>query len=900
MATITVDGRQIEAPDGAPLLEVLRKHGFYVSSLCYIEGLPPYAGCRTCLVEIEGARGLQLSCTSRVQDGMTVRTSTEEVREARKAVMSIILANHSDRCLTCHRREHCHPGDICLRDDVITHRCVTCPKNYRCELQTTSEVVGMALYEPWEGEPRSFYAMEEHPPADQANPFLEFDPKMCILCTRCVRACDEIRHTGAITLSGRGFETRIAFGAGGPVHESNCDFCGACIDVCPTATLLEHPHKWVAKPERWVPTVCSYCSVGCTIKLGVKDGRGVIVRPDQVNPVSRDQICVRGRFHYDALKPREYLSRPQVRRGDLMAPVSWEEALEQAAAGLAEVVQRHGPDAVAFLVSPLSTNEEAYLAQKLARTVVGTNSIDFTAGAVARATAEAVRRAFGTEALPADLTQLERSNVVVAVGDDIEASHTVAALRIKDAVVRNQAALVVVSPRWNELCDFARVWLRPAPGHEAATVDALARALLADEGVRQRLAAAGVSGLDGAAPGAADVDGLDQAAALLREAAAGQATVSVVYAPSHVGAVAAGHTAAAAANLALAACGAEGAPRSLFILPTDVNVNGLRELGATPEYLPGFSPAGDAVAREALARAWGAPLAETPGLTAHQALAAAAEGRVKALVVVGDNPLMLAPQKAAARRALESLDLLVVIDAVRTDTAALAHVLLPDADTYAKGGTFTQADRRVLLRHPATRPVGEARPAFRILVDLAGALAPKLGRNVSFPYEGPKQVMEEIATILPHYARARYGLLAAGRGRQVLPEAGQEAAAAVQEVPRPASGGEGFALLTSRTLYTSLEAAAIHHREADKLHREEFAEVNVEDAAELGIQDGDQVVLSTPHGELAVPAKATDAVPRGVVFVPLLYDGGAVTALLGPEGTPETVPPVRLAVRSAV
>ena len=214
MTTIQIDGRSVEAPDGATLLEVCKAEGVYISSLCYIDGLPPYAGCRMCLVEIEGARGLQLSCTTKITDGMVVRTTTKDVADNRKAVLSFILANHSDRCLTCHRREHCHPGDICLRDDVVTHRCVTCPKNYRCELQTTCEVVGMSNYQPWENEARSFYAVEEHPPADQGNPFLEFDPKMCIICTRCVRACDEIRHTSAITLAGKGFSTRIAFGAG--------------------------------------------------------------------------------------------------------------------------------------------------------------------------------------------------------------------------------------------------------------------------------------------------------------------------------------------------------------------------------------------------------------------------------------------------------------------------------------------------------------------------------------------------------------------------------------------------------------------------------------------------------------------------------------------------------------
>src|SRR5438093_1712100 len=230
MAKISLDGRELEAPDGAPLVEVIKNSGTFISNLCYIDGRPPYAGCRTCIVEIEGQRGFPLSCTARIEDGMIVRTETPSLRSTRQAVLSLILSYHSDRCLTCHRRVKCLPGDICLRDDVVTHRCLTCSKNYRCELQTTNELLDMGFenVEPWASEPRTYYQFEQ-PAPDRGNPWLEFDPQMCILCTRCVRACDEIRHTSAITLASKGFPARIAFGSGGPVHESNCDFCGACI-----------------------------------------------------------------------------------------------------------------------------------------------------------------------------------------------------------------------------------------------------------------------------------------------------------------------------------------------------------------------------------------------------------------------------------------------------------------------------------------------------------------------------------------------------------------------------------------------------------------------------------------------------------------------------------------------
>ncbi|MEI6136054.1 MAG: 2Fe-2S iron-sulfur cluster-binding protein, partial [Chloroflexota bacterium] len=253
MVEITLNGQTVEAAPGRRLVEVIKEQGLSITNLCYIDGLEPYAGCRTCLVEIEGARptALQLSCVAQVAEGMKVTTDTAAVKSTRNSVLSLILANHPDRCLTCHRRVHCMPGDICLRDDVVTHRCLTCSKNYRCELQTSCEITDQGDFEePWVGETRSYYEVPP-PEPDRGNPYLEFDPQMCIICTRCVRACDSLRHTGAVTLSGKGHTTMIAFGTGGQVHESDCDFCGACIDVCPTATLMEKPNKWVGLATDW-------------------------------------------------------------------------------------------------------------------------------------------------------------------------------------------------------------------------------------------------------------------------------------------------------------------------------------------------------------------------------------------------------------------------------------------------------------------------------------------------------------------------------------------------------------------------------------------------------------------------------------------------------------------------
>jgi predicted molibdopterin-dependent oxidoreductase YjgC len=336
------------------------------------------------------------------------------------------------------------------------------------------------------------------------------------------------------------------------------------------------------------------------------------------------------------------------------------------------------------------------------------------------------------------------------------------------------------------------------------------------------------------------------------------------------------------------------------VLPTDVNVHGIRDVGVTPDLLPGYHPLTDHDYRTQLEEAWGVTLPAEAGLGFRQMVDAALEGRLKALLVVGDNPLLTAPDKAAVRQALERLDLLVVIDAVMSDTAELAHVVLPDADVYGKEGTYTAADRRVLRRNAATTPVGVARPALVTLADLGARLAAARGLPTTFAAD-PKAVMDEIAALVPLYAPNRYDLM-------LLHERQQLFDGAVPATPRrelvqlgdftgqagSAPEGAGLALITGRGLYTSWEAAALHKRDADKLHREEFVEVNVNDAAQLGVQDGDEVLLQTESGELRMRARVTDIVPAGAVFVPLLYDGGAITALLGPDNGPTPAPSVQV------
>ncbi len=656
------------------------------------------------------------------------------------------------------------------------------------------------------------------------------------------------------------------------MHESSCDFCGTCIDVCPTATLMEHPNKWAAAEiERWSGTTCLQCSVGCTINLGTRNGRGVIIRPDAgVNPVSRDQLCVRGRFHYDAIKPSQRLSLPLIRRNGGQESAGWDEALDYTVARLAQVREEHGPEAIGFLGSPFATTEENYLVGKIGRAIVGSNNIDSSVGAVARAASESLRGSFGSEVLPADMLRLAQSRTVLVVADDLESSHNVACLRIKDAVVRNAARLIVVSARWGELNDFAAVWVRPRPGEEPQVVATLAASVQKAMGkqveqppVREELR-----------------ESVAAAAELLVSAAREEEVrpLSVVYALPHLGPEAARAITVATANVAIA-CAGEDAAGALFVLPQEANVWGLRDVGVSPDLFPGYRRAeADGVRRE-MQIAWGAQLSDKKGLTIEEMLS---DGKLKALVAVNDNPLMLAPGRAGVAQKLRDLDFLAVIDEIGTDTAQLADVVLPDRGPWSKDGTTVSADRRILRMRLTTSAVGESQETWRILAELGRRLAARLGvGEVRISYPNPGAIMDEISSLVPLYRDAAYGTLDSGQ-RQLLDGLGPKKAELQPVPPVAAAQGQDFILTTSRSLYTSYEGAAIHSSEADKLHREETVEVNPSDAARLGIGNNDLVVLTNGNGELAMKAHPTEAVQPGMLYVPLYYDGGAIVNLFSP------------------
>ncbi len=870
--SLTIDGRQVSAPEGATVLEAALSAGIYIPTLCYDADLEPAGACRMCIVEIEGTDGLPTACTTVASDGMVVQTDTEAVNRVRRMTCELLIADHPPDCLTC-------------------------TSNQQCELQKVASYLGITE--------KRLKPIEREAVVDDSNPFFTRDLSKCILCGRCTRACLGLRGVGAIEILGRGFESRVGTFGDLPISESVCESCGECIARCPAGALSA---KWeVLPPTREVTTTCPYCGCGCGLILGLRGGRIVRIRGEDEHLVSRGSLCVKGRFGLDFINSPDRLTRPLIRRDGKFEEAGWEEALDLVARRLGEIKAAHGPDAVAGLSSAKCTNEENYLFQRFMRAVVGTNNVDHCARLCHASTVAGLARAFGSGAMTNSIAEIENADCILVTGSNTTEAHPIIALYIKAAVTRHGAKLIVADPRRIDLVRFAELHLRQRSGTDVALFNAMMNVILAEGLADEAFVAERTEGFDEFRRSVQDYTP-ERAEAIsgvpaddIRAAArtyAGAERASIIYSMGITQHTTGTDNVLALANMVMLTGNVGKESTGVNPLRGQNNVQGACDLGALPDVYPGYQKVDDPEARGKFERAWGVALSEEPGLTVVEMTNAAAEGRVKGLYVMGENPMLSDPDINHVREALQSLDFLCVQDIFLTETAQMADVVLPAASFAEKDGSFTNTERRVQRVRKALDPPGEAWADWRIIC----RLATKMGHPMS--YAGPAEIMDEIARLTPIYGGISLERIE-GEGLQwpcadkahpgtVFLHQGEFKRGRGKFHPTPFREANElpdeeypYLLTTGRLLY-QFHTGTLTRQSAglDEIAPPTPFEINPQDAAREGIGEGDLVEVASRRGAVQVRALVTDRVPEGTVFMPFHFREAPANALTNPALDP--------------
>ncbi len=890
---ITLDGVEVEAREGETILEVATRNGRYVPTLCYDERLDPFGACRVCLVGVEGARGPVASCTTPCRPGMKVDTEDARAIRVAKGVVELVLSDYPlDR--------------LALGDE-------------RNELRKVARHFGL------EG---SRYEGERHAHApDERHPYIKMHLDECIVCGRCVRACDEVQGAFALAYAGRGFETKIVAGVDSSLAESSCVSCGACVSACPTGALDEAPFREVPAVARTVTTTCAYCGVGCRLEAHVRevprdsgrvDSVVVAVDPALDGPANQGHTCVKGRFAHQFAIDRERLRHPLIRTGTGFREASWDEALELVASTLLRIKAAHGPDAIAGISSSRCTNEENYLLQKLMRAAVGTHNVDNCSRVCHSPSSFGLIRSLGKSGGTNSFADIDDAKVLFLTGANPTEAHPVVGARMKQAVLRG-CKLIVADPRRIELAGLADVFLQMKPGSNVALFNAMASVIVEEGLVDRAFAEAWAEGLEPylafiekyAPERVESITGVP--AAKVREAARLYATGGAAGVWYGLGITEQSQGAPGVqtlVNLAILTGNLGRAGAGVNPLRGQNNVQGGSDSGALPSSFTMYqSVEDDAIARKFEAE-WGVGLKRARGLMIPEMFDAAIAGALKALYVFGEDIAQTDPNTLHVERALRSLELLVCQEIFLSETAKLAHVVLPGSAFLEKTGTFTNAERRIQLVQAAATPPGEARQDFAILTELSRRL------GYEMPTKTPSEVMDEMARLSPELAGVSYARL----GRQGLqwpvPHEGHPGTRILFEGERDgrkfdtpsgkarltavdwAPPGEEidrefpFVLVTGRQL-AHYNAGTMTRRTANlELHPSDLAEVHPDDAARLGIEDGDEVEVASRRGAIRTFAKLTTRVAPGNLFlsfhfpevrVNVLTSGNADAATKCPE-----------------
>ncbi|BBO16266.1 formate dehydrogenase subunit alpha [Candidatus Brocadia pituitae] len=874
MVSLVIDGKKVKAEPVQTILQAAQKVGIHIPTLCHDPRLDPSGACRMCVVEVEGARSLVASCATPVTEGMKVSTRTESVTRARKLNLELLWSHHPNDCLTCDKAGECQLQKLMYEYDVTTSRFV-----------------------------------EQNPPPkpDTSNPGIYRDMNKCILCGKCVRICDEIQNQHIWAFSNRGMQTSIATAFEKSLKDADCVFCGHCVSVCPVGALMDKPaaKKGRSWETRKVRTVCCYCGVGCSLMLHVKGGEVLKVTADTHDAPNYGSLCVKGRYGFEFYKSPDRLKSPLVRDSidQPFREAGWDEAINLVAGKLLEIKKNYGPDAFGCLSSSRGTNEENYLAQKFTRAVMGTNNMDNCARVCHAPSVTGLRAALGSGAATNSLADIEGAEVLIVSGSNTTEAHPVAALKIKKAVRQKGAKLIVIDPREIELVQYATVWLRLKPGTNVALINGMLHVILKEglenrEFIRQRTE---------------NIDMLQQVVAqytpekteeitgvpkedIIRAARiyAGTRKGMIIYGLGMTEHKAGSHGVMSLANLALIT-GNVGKPNTgINPLRGQNNVQGSCDMGALPDVYTCYQKVDDPVANKKFSEAWGCQLPAKPGLKEPQMYREALAGKLKAMYIIGYDPAVTQANISHVRSAMEKLDLLVVQELFMTETAKLAHVVLPAGCFFEKDGTFTNAERRVRKLNKAIPLPEGTKHDWEIISLIASAM------GYPMHYNNPGEIMDELARLTPEFAGIDFKRLEGdglvwpvwdkkhpgtpilhkdtftrGKGRfndlLYTPS---------EELP---DNDYPLYLTTGRRLYHYNNGSmSLRNPEIYAISSEEFVEIHPGEAERLGIKTGDTVRVQSRRGSLEVKARVTTKSRPGSVFLSFHFPETPTNVLTGP------------------
>ncbi|MFH1350161.1 MAG: molybdopterin-dependent oxidoreductase [Pseudomonadota bacterium] len=857
--SLTINGKKINCRPGMSILSVALENDIWIPTLCHHPHLEPVGACRICIVEDENSGRILASCVTPVSHNMSIKTDSLPIKAHRKNIMRLMMANHPESCIVCN-------------------------KGNRCGLRNIAAQLGVGQID--------LYPMPHYRDLEEANPFIVRDLSKCILCGKCIRADHELVVVGAIDYNLRGFKSRPAAVHDYPLEKSNCTFCGTCISLCPTGALFAKNSPYVGSPLKEGATICGFCGVGCSIVMGSVDGQIVEVNPShEQGKVNLSTLCIRGHFAHDFLNATERMTRPLVRKDGELTPVSWEESLGIVAEKLLTIKKKNGPQSLGFFGSSKCSIEENYLFQKIARVILETNNIDNGGYLSGRSVSSRIHERLTGGGRSTPLEGLERAEIILVIGANPTQSAPVVGYYLKRASRMREIPIIVIDPRSTELVPFSSQWLAPTPHSDCQLINGLAAILYKRKAYNADFIVQFTEGFDRYSKALSaidlgqvslftgiDVEAMERAASLLEgkkiTLVTGHGILQQRYGI---------YTMDSLINLCLMTGSLGQTGKGFYLIATENNEMGACDMGTAPDFLPGPYPLLNEALRKHWEHAWHIKLSPDPGLNIVRMVTEAERGNLKALYIMGENPLRNLPQSERVIKALNNLEFLVVQDILHNETTKLADVVLPGAAFSEKGGSFTNLEGRIQSFEPVTYPPGDAKPDWEIL-DL---LSSRMGSTER--YKSLQTIREEISRFVPGYSELRNTdgecwIKETSHLKLFNPEGDGELisfAPLISTVDAAPDKEYPFkAILDSRRCHLGSGTRTGHSDRIKNLALKGEVEISLEDGGRLGIQDNDVISISSSHGTIERDVRLVRDLAPGMILAPKGFHGNDVMNLV--------------------